>query len=254
MKTVLFSDPRAENAEAETTLLCFPHAGGNVHTYLAWARWLPKSVAVFAYQAAGRGVRVKEAAAPSLAYMIDEIIEALVHLPRRRLVFCGHSFGGFLAFETMRRMRDQGVALPALFIASASLPPPAISNNRTQWDGITTDQAMFDALVEMGGISPELQGHAAAFLPMMPSVRAEYRFLTQYHYVFESPLQVALALFSGERDSLVPEERMVGWSALFEGLPTVKALPDGHFYVETQAELVCKHLSALLPTPAPSMA
>lgn len=254
MKTILYPGPRAPESHAQMHLICFPHAGGNAHTYQVWARFLPASIGVWAYQAAGRGARAKEPAANRLSDLVDEIVLAIDRLLPKPMAFYGHSFGGFLAFQVMLRMRDSGRLLPELFVASASLPPPLVSANRSRWDGIASDQAMFDALVQMGGVSPELQPHAQAFLPMMPSVRAEYRFLTEYHHTKEDPLPVSLVLLSGLRDTLVPPESMEGWGRLFVGSPEIRTVQGGHFYVESCVEAVCAHLSELLARSPEAMA
>ena len=230
MNNFLFPAPATPQADA--WIICLPHAGGNLHTYHAWAAHLPPGVGLQAWQAPGRGHRIDASPLPDLAAMVDEVMAGLAKLEGAPYVLFGHSFGGLLAFETVRALRRAGRPLPGHFVASGCLPPPLTEARRLNYCGVDDDGAMFDRLAADGGVPAALLPHRSAFLPMMASVRAEYRVLSGYRCTADTPLAIPLSLFHAEHDRLVSGAEMAGWATLFAGPVDDVAFDGDHFYVE----------------------
>ncbi|SET65041.1 Surfactin synthase thioesterase subunit [Pseudomonas sp. NFR09] len=230
MSRYLFPAGDLQNVQA--LIVCLPHAGGNLHTYHAWAAHLPSGIGLMAWQAPGRGCRIDEPILADLPAMTDEVVAGIKALETTPFVLFGHSFGGLLAFETARALRRAGQSLPAHFVASGCLPPPLTQARRSKYQGLDDNGAMFDRLVEDGGVPASLQPHREAFLPMMGSVRAEYQVMAQYCFSEETPLAIPLTLFCARDDRLVGSVEMAGWSALFDGDVDEVALEGDHFYVD----------------------
>lgn len=233
MKKILLSAARP--SDPAVSLVCFPHAGGNASTFLAWSRHLPTDVEVSSYQAAGRGARAGESPALSLPDMVEEAVAELEPLlARRPVVLFGHSFGGLMAYEVVRALHARRWTLPQRVIVSGCFPPSQLSLHRGRWEIGSSDAELFDALAAQGGVPRELLPYREVFLPMMGSVRAEFRMLHDYVFQAGAPLPVPLSLFWSQEDALVARADMAPWRALFAGDCDEVVLPGNHYYVDQE--------------------
>ncbi|RKG78833.1 thioesterase, partial [Corallococcus exercitus] len=115
---------RIRRPDASMRLFCFPHSGGSVGEYVRWADLLP-DIEVLGIQLPGRGARAEEAPFTRLHDLVDTLVREVDF--GTSFAFFGHSLGALVAFETARRLRDLGRAIPsALFLSAAPAPqlPP----------------------------------------------------------------------------------------------------------------------------------
>jgi|GEM_PF-3491161 len=230
----------------DVLMLCFPHAGGNAHTYKAWQADLPATVGLIGYQPAGRGSRARESPASDLVSMVAEVVHALKALPNVPYVFYGHSFGGLLAFEVLKILRKQAGPAVVHFIASASLPPTSVPLRRHRWAHLDDDGAMFDHLVAEGGVRTELIAHRDALLPIMPSIRAEFRILARYEFEAPAPFDIPLMLLHGKHDTLVSADDMAEWKTLFSHGAKEVEIDAGHLFVDQCPQEVTGQLRGIV--------
>ena len=240
MKSFFFNS--SNKCNAKVALICLPHAGGNVHTYQILDNYFPKEIGVFVYQTPGRGYRVDESPTFGIQQLINEVVDSIRTLGNIPYIILGHSFGGLLAFEVVKQLRNLGLRLPFHFIAFGSLPPPLREERREKWSDINSNGQMFDRLVVDGGVPPALVPHREAFLSFMPSIRSEYQILALYKYVSEPIFDIALTLFCGSNDKLVDSEEMKGWKHLFNRSFFQVNFSCGHFFNETDAIEIAKVL------------
>ncbi|RQU33429.1 thioesterase [Burkholderia cenocepacia] len=226
------------------TMVCFPHAGGNAPTYHALASHLPSDLHIVAYQAPARGCRFSEPPAASLDAILNELEAPLAALTARPCLFLGHSFGGILAFEAVRRLRRSGLRLPDHLVISGSFPPNALVSRRAQWAerANCSDGELFDCIAAGGGVPMDLLAHRDAFLPFMPSMRAEFAILRDYVPAVEPPLPLSLTTLCGKDDDLVPPEAMADWSSYVAGETQHHVLPGGHHYFDSHTRTLAAHL------------
>ena len=106
-------------------LLVLPHAGGSAHAYLDWADLLPPGVGLLIGQYPGRGARYAEPLPASMDLLVDPIV---AHLPStaEQLIVLGHSMGGLVAFEIVRRLEALGRPVLGL-VASACASSPSVT-------------------------------------------------------------------------------------------------------------------------------
>lgn len=243
--TRVLIDGRREDPVA-TLLVCFPHAGGNAVDYHTVEPSLDDQLRVVAYQPPGRTIRHSDLPPPDLGWILDELAEPLATLTEERdVVFLGHSFGGLIAFEAAHRLREMGRKLPRLLIASASLPPSCIEAASAQWDypATCTSGELFDYLVATGGVPSELVEHRNAFLPMMPSLQAEYEVLRSYKLADRPALSLPIVTIAGDRDQLVSANAMEHWKDLFAEVRACHSIDAGHFYFRTHKDEFARIIS-----------
>lgn len=105
-------------------MFCFPFAGGGASIYRNWGRALGSAVDLYAVQLPGREERIREPRYYSVKSLCDAMFEAgedggWFDAP---CIIYGHSMGAKIAFETARRLEEQGRA-PLLLIVSGSRAP-----------------------------------------------------------------------------------------------------------------------------------
>src|SRR5262245_1473030 len=77
-------------------LFCFPQGGGNASAFSGWAAELPDDVEVCAVQLPGRGARMLEPPALSIAQIIAGVTEALHQYGQTPVALFGHSLGAII--------------------------------------------------------------------------------------------------------------------------------------------------------------
>lgn len=96
-------------------MFCFPFAGGGASIYRNWGRALGSAVDLYAVQLPGREERIREPRYYSVKSLCDAMFEAgedggWFDAP---CIIYGHSMGAKIAFETARRLEEQGRPPPA---------------------------------------------------------------------------------------------------------------------------------------------
>lgn len=87
-------------------VICIHPGGGTAFAYLSLARALPDRIGVYGVQAVG--VQDAETPLPDIGAMADHYIGLVRALLDRPCVITGASFGGFVAFEMVRRLKLEG--------------------------------------------------------------------------------------------------------------------------------------------------
>lgn len=215
---------RNRRPDAVADLYCFAHAGGSPGEYVRFGDELPE-LQVYGVQLPGRASRRAEPAVTGMPELVDAVVEALD--PRRPFAFLGHSFGGLVAFEVTRALRDRGRELPRRLYLSSSPPPP--HNRGTTLVHTLPDEELLAEIERRWGELPAQVHHDATLREMVLEVfRADITLFETYRYEPGPPLEIPVSVFAGdqERETLPIEN----WRACTTGPFDVTHLPGGHFY------------------------
>ena len=139
-------------------MFCFPFAGGGASIYRNWGRALGSAVDLYAVQLPGREERIREPRYYSVKSLCDAMFEAgedggWFDAP---CIIYGHSMGAKIAFETARRLEEQGrPPCSSLSPAAVPLPPrrPA-SSAHIRTGTSTTNSGTFPALPRLSCVIP----------------------------------------------------------------------------------------------------
>lgn len=135
--------------KGEVNVVCIHPGGGTAFAYLSLAKVLPEDFGVWGVQSVG--VHPGDAFLPDIGAMSDHYIELIRPLLARPLVITGASFGGFVAFEMVRRLKMAGIetATAVLLDAMGSDDPEITQNDKL------SDAAEFRAkLITYNGMYP----------------------------------------------------------------------------------------------------
>ncbi|MEV0991119.1 alpha/beta fold hydrolase [Streptomyces sp. NPDC049949] len=219
---------------ARARIVCLPHAGGGASAYQGWARHLPAAVELLAVQYPGRQDRLAEPCSETMEESAGAAAAALAALPVLPTVVFGHSMGALVAYETTLRLgRHAPHAAPVhLFVSGTAAP------HRDREELPALDDASLVAYTRrQGGADPEVYEIPELRELLLPSLRADFRLLTDYVPV-EEPARtgVPVTAFGGDRDTGCPPEELASWGELTTAEFTSRVFPGGHFYLQGQEE------------------
>ncbi|WP_340679284.1 thioesterase domain-containing protein [Paraglaciecola sp.] len=243
MNRLWFNCPQPR-PNAKVRLICFPFAGGNASTYIAWASRLDSFIELIAVQLPGRANRFNE---PAIADM-DELIAAMFtpfqKITDKPYVFFGHSLGSRMAFSLMLACKKVGLPGPVHFFASGSKGPQHAprANRISHLD----DQQFIQALRTIGGTPKILLDNPEQMNLYLPLLRADFaiseNFKLQSSIVFDCPLTV----LGGAEDDEISKDELLSWQKHFTVFEALHILAGNHFFVNSAQEQIISILNQAL--------
>ena len=95
------------DADAPRRLICFHSMGVGASLFTRFLLNPPEGYDVLAVQTPGRENRQAEPVVESVDALVDQIVPHLLPLLDRAVVVWGHSYGGIVAYEVIRRLRQR---------------------------------------------------------------------------------------------------------------------------------------------------
>lgn len=228
--------------EPAVRLLCFHHAGASAQTYARWPDLLPPDVELCAIQLPGHGGRSDETLHYSIEPLVDDLIDALAECLDRPFVVFGHSMGTLVAFESIRRLRREGLPLPRHLIASGC-PAPHLGAN-TSLSELGEDQ--FAAECRRLGLIPAGLARSGLLRLLLPALRADLSVCEGYRYRQESRLRCPITVLGGTEDGLATHDQLAGWDRHTTATTRLHLFPGGHDYPVTMTTNVLSQVRAAL--------
>ena len=241
---------------AKGQVYCFAHAGGTAATFAPWARTIAArpdpALHITAIELPGHGTRMQEDLVSDVGTLADGIAQAIagriLTVSSLPYFFYGHSLGGVIAFETVRRLEKLGVPSPRALIVGACRSPemPALKPSISLLE--KTD--FIDAVQRRyGGIPAAVLEEPELLEMVLPILRADFRAYETYRYEPGPRISCLLQAFSGQSDPVVGRADMAGWSSHTSGLFLSHSVPGDHFFLTESRQLVLDALSAAVCLP-----
>jgi surfactin synthase thioesterase subunit len=225
-------------------LFCLPYAGAGASAYRAWPAAFGEAIEVQCVQLPGRENRLREPA------VLDphEIATVIADRADRPFAIFGHSLGGRLGFEVTRALRKAGARLP-LRLYPSSCRPPQVRLADGPLDGVADadDAVLIGRLTAGGGVPAAVLAEPDLMELLLPTLRADLRWLDGYRYQEQPPLPVPITAFAGADDLVVPADLMPGWARHSTGPFALHVLPGGHFFLHEQLDRLARLIEHDLP-------
>lgn len=222
---------------ARLRLICFPYAGGGASIYGRWPAQLPPEVEVVAAQLPGRESRLAETPIADMIVLVDRLAEALAPYMDRPFALFGHSNGGLMAFELIRRLQAAGRRMP-LHLFVSGRPAPQVELTDPPVHDLPHDEFM-ETLRRFGGTPEEVLQNEEIMALMAPVLRADFALGETYHYEPRPPLDLPISAYAGETDAEVPVWQVEAWREQAAGAFQFRLFPGGHFFLqENQSEVL----------------
>ncbi|MFD3827219.1 thioesterase II family protein [Streptomyces sp. NPDC058625] len=232
--------------EADTRLVCFPHAGGSATFYFPVSRAVSPGVDVLAVQYPGRQDRMYEPHVDDIPTLADRITEELVHWADRPLTLFGHSMGATIAFEVARRLEARGTVPLGLFASGRRAP----SRHRGEQVHLLDDDGLIRELRRLSGTDAEVLDDEAILRMVLPAMRSDYRAVETYRYEPGPPLNCPVIALTADDDPLVDVAEARAWAQHTVAPFRIRIFTGGHFFVSAHAESVVgeitRHIEAAM--------
>jgi polyketide synthase PksJ len=233
--SVLRSDPAAS-----VRILLLPFACGNASSFIDLSRHLDGRCEIVA---ANPGDAETETV-PGISMLGEQIVDALAtnqHLP---LFVVGYSYGGYLAYEVVRRLERAGQ--PARGVVVIASTPPGV---RTEIDMIirASDEEILAYSREIYDFDSDLlsEQEKARYLWLL---REQTRTMGDYAFDDDRPLATPALILVGEdeedRELIRESER---WFGLFKH-GEFDTIPGRHMLIKTHPAELAKRINALIET------
>lgn len=229
--------------ESNYLIFCLPHSGAGSSVFQSWGQALPPGLEIAAVRLPGREQRHGEP--PDLHP--EEIAAAIAARTDRPYVIFGHSMGARLGFEVIRVLRRLGAPPPLCFYPAAARPPDVEDPiaRVAEYD----DDRCVSALIELLDAPVLLRDEPELRELYLPILRSDLRWLREFGYQPQPPLDVPIVAMAGEADSQNGPDTMLGWSRHTSATFRLHTLPGGHFFPQVAAAqvigLIADHLAGL---------
>jgi surfactin synthase thioesterase subunit/NAD(P)-dependent dehydrogenase (short-subunit alcohol dehydrogenase family) len=203
------------NPDAPCRLLCFHSMGVGASLFTKFLLEPPEGYDILAVQTPGRENRAAEAVVESIPELADQVLPQVLPLLDRPFVIWGHSYGGILALEVIRRLRERHQREPAHFLLTATMAPHLIH----RWQ---KRESILKAMIADN--SPEYLISLSRYVDdpdfiraILPLMRRDFPLLKNYRFQPFSPLSCPITAFAARRDDAVYPDEISEWSLHTQG-------------------------------------
>lgn len=231
-------------------LVCLPQAGAGCGQFRAWQQPLAGRAVVVGVQLPGREQRWTEPPVTDLDAAADAVAGELLPLLRgrsgtgsaaRRFVVYGHSLGGLLGFEVVRRLESSGHPAASLVVAACRPPEHWTGAGR----GIVDADDDLDALLSARGLSADDLDEDSR-REVLDLVRADARLTLGYRGDRVGRLATPIEAWGGLADATVTAEQLDGWAAHACGGFARRTFGGGHYFHSDHGGVVLEILAEML--------
>ena len=224
------------NANAPMRLICFHSMGVGASLFTKFLLDPQDDYDVLAVQTPGRENRLAEPVAESVDQLVDQIVPQLLSLFDRPVVIWGHSFGGIVAAEIIRRLRDRHHREPVHFMVTGTIAPHLthVWQNRT---------VILKSVV--GDNSPEYLMSLSRYVDdpdflkaILPNFRRDWPLLKNYKFQPLSRLSIPITAFAARQDEVVYADEVREWSQHTDGGFELIEVDGDHWFLNRNRELI----------------
>jgi len=232
-------------------ILCFPPAGcaedlfstegtGTRHEKSPLLEWARKhSAEVLAVQYPGRTTRKKESCFESIRELVDSLHGVLKEYCDDDVpyVVVAHSVGTWIAYELLRRMRQDAIGgggrkkmfkMPEHCFLS-SFPPPTIPDAERPWRvNKDLDEEQFKDECRRWNVNEVVFKFWDIYHPLL---RSDFTLFDQFKHEGEaSKFDWSATIFYGKDDGMITKEMCEGWKDMTKGTPKTVEVEGHHLF------------------------
>jgi surfactin synthase thioesterase subunit len=168
--------------------------------------------------------------------LADQIVPQVLPLFDRPVVIWGHSLGGIVAWEVMRRLRERHHREPVHFVATGTAAPHLIhlwQKREILLKAMVADNSP-EYLVALSRYVEDSE-----FLKMvLTAMRRDWPLLLSYRFQDVSPLNCPMTAFTARQDEMVYADEIREWSQHVLGSFDLIEVDGDHWFLTRNRELI----------------
>ena len=222
--------------DAAHRLICFHSMGVGASLFRNFLLNPPDDYDILAVQTPGRENRMNEPVAESVDHLVDQILPQLLPLFDRPVVIWGHSYGGIVAREVIRRLSERHDCEPVHFVVTGTIAPHLIDrwkNREVILKSMVADNSA-EYLISLSRYvdDPEL------LKAILPGLRRDYQLLTRYRFESISPLNCPITAFAARQDDVVYTDEIREWSRHTDAKFDLIEVDGDHWFMNRNRDLI----------------
>ncbi len=229
--------------DAPFRLICFHSMGVGASLFTKFLVHPPEHYEILAVQTPGRENRMAEAVLESVEDLADQIVPMLTPLFDRPVLIWGHSYGGIVAREVIRRLQQRESCTPFHFMITGTVAPHLIH----LWQ---KREVMLKAMVADNSpeylVSLSRYVDDAEFLKsIIPLMRRDWPLLKNYRYQSDGPLSCPITAFAARQDDMVYTDEIREWSQHTEDPFDLIEVDGDHWFLNRNHALIANRLQTI---------
>ena len=224
------------SADSPVRLICFHSMGVGASLFTNFLLNPPDGYDILAVQTPGRENRLSEPVMESVGDLVGQIVPHLLPLLDRPVVIWGHSYGGIVAKEVIRRLRERHQWEPVHFVVTGTVAPHLIH----LWQ---KREVMLKAMVADNSpeylISLSRYVDDAEFLKaVIPLMRRDWPLMKDYRFQPAPLLPCPITAFAARQDDMVYTDEIREWSQHTNGGFELIEVDGDHWFLNRNRELI----------------
>ncbi len=180
--------------------------------------------------------------------LVDRIVPLLLPLFDRPVVVWGHSYGGIVAGEVIRRLRDRHDLEPIHFLVTGTVAPHLIhlwQKREVMLKAMVADNSP-EYLVSLSRYvdNPEF---LASIIPLM---RSDWPLLKNYQFRPNAPMSCPITAFSARQDDMVYTDEIREWARHTAGGFELIEVDGDHWFLNRNRALITATLNEIALRPS----
>jgi medium-chain acyl-[acyl-carrier-protein] hydrolase len=150
----------------------------------------------------------------------------------------GHSMGGLIAYELIRRLRAGGVPLPVHLFVSARRAPHIV-DPEAPIHALPEPEFVNQLVRRYNGVPPAVLREPELMALFLPILRADFQVIETYQWTGDDWFDRPITAFGAIDDPLVSPEHIRAWKDVTSGPFKVHMMSGGHFFLQkSQSQLL----------------
>ncbi len=226
----------AGNPDAPCRLVCFHSMGVGASLFTKFLLKPPDDYDILAVQTPGRENRMTDQVAETVEELVEQITPLLRPLFDRPLVMWGHSFGGVIAWEVIRRLRDEFDLEPNHFVLSGTAAPHLM--HRWQHREVLLKALVTDNTPEYIVSVSRFVDNPDFIKAILPGMRRDFPLLKNYRFQPCSPLSCPITALAARQDDFVYTDEIREWAEYTDGEFKLIAVDGDHWFLDRNRERI----------------
>ncbi len=222
--------------DAPCRLVCFHSMGVGASLFTNFLLNPPPDYDILAVQTPGRENRLAEPVLETVDQLVEQLTPHLTPLLDRPVVIWGHSYGGIVAIEAVRRLRERNQWEPAHLMVTGTVAPHLIHFWQQR-------EVMLKAMVADN--SPEYLISLSRYVDdpeflkaILPGMRRDFPLLKNYRYRRLAPLSCPITAFAARQDDMAYQDEICEWARHTQGGFEVIEVDGDHWFLKRNRELI----------------